>query len=54
MFPEEKDNEVLRSMESRPKRDNIGAGIERLLIYFDGKTYKLGGGGYNEGTRVKT
>ena len=28
MFPEDKDNEVLRSAESRPKKENSGAGID--------------------------
>ena len=38
MFPEEKDGEVLRSAESRPKRENVCAGIDRLVMSFDGKT----------------
>ena len=38
MFLEEKNGEVLRSSESRPKMDNAGAGIERLLMSFDEKT----------------
>ena len=42
MFPSEKDGEVLRSAESRPKRENAGAGIDRLLMYLDGNKYKLG------------
>ena len=45
MFPEEKDGEVLRSAESRPKRDIVGAVIYQLVISFYGKTYKSGGGG---------
>ena len=28
LFPEKKDSEVLRSAESRPKRENTGAGID--------------------------
>ena len=40
MLPEEKDSEVLRSAESGPKRDNTGTGIYRLLMSFDGNTYK--------------
>ena len=46
MLSEEKFSEVLRSAESRPKRENAGAGIYRLVISFDGNTYKSGGGGY--------
>ena len=42
MFPEEKDDGVLRSAESRPKRENSGAGIDQLVLTFDGKTYKSG------------
>ena len=42
IFPEEKYVEVLRSAESRPKRDNNGAVIERLVMSFDGNTYKSG------------
>ena len=33
MSPEEKDNEVLISTESRTKRDNAGGGIDRLVIF---------------------
>ena len=40
--PEEKDDEVLRSAESIPKREKAGAGIDRLLMSFDGRTYNLG------------
>ena len=40
MLPEEKDDEILRSNESRPKRENTGAGIDRLVMSFDRKTYK--------------
>ena len=28
MFPEDRDNEVLRSADSRPRRDNVGTGID--------------------------
>ena len=42
MFPEEKGGEVLRSAEIRPKRENFGAGIYKLVIYFDGNTYSSG------------
>ena len=42
VLPEEKDYKVFRSAESIPKRENAGAGIDRLVMYFDGKTYKLG------------
>ena len=38
MFPEEKGGEDLSSAEIRPKRENAGAGIDRLLMYFYGKT----------------
>ena len=43
IFPEEKYVEVLRSAESRPKRYNAGAGTDRLVMYFDRKTYNSGG-----------
>ena len=43
MCPEEKYYGLLRSLEGRPKRENSRAGIDRLLIYFDGKAYKSGG-----------
>ena len=39
MIPKEKDNEVLKSAEIRPKRENTGTGIDRLVMYFYGKTY---------------
>ena len=42
MFLEEKNGEVLRSSESRQKKENAGAGIDRLVMYFDGKTNKSG------------
>ena len=45
MLPEEKYGEVLRGAEIRPKMDNAVAGIYRLVISFDGNTYKSGGGG---------
>ena len=40
MFPEGASDEVLRSSENRPKRDNFGSGIESLVMSFDEKTYK--------------
>ena len=43
MCPEEKYYGLLRSLEGRPKRENSRAGIDRLVIYFDGNTYKSGG-----------
>ena len=51
MFPEDKDDEFLSSAESRPKREIYGAGIDQLLMSFDGNTYSSGG--KYEGTRVK-
>ena len=36
MFPEEKYDEVLRRAESIPKRENDGAGIDRLVMFFMG------------------
>ena len=42
--PEEANNEYLRSAESRPNRHNSGTGMDRLVIYLDGKSYKSGGG----------
>ena len=42
MFLENKEDEVLRSAESIPKREKSGAGIDRLLMSFDGRTYNLG------------
>ena len=38
--PEEANNEYLRSAESRPNRHNSGTGMDRLVMYFDEKTYK--------------
>ena len=38
MFPEEKDNEVLRIAESILTRENAGTGIDQLVISFVGKT----------------
>ena len=52
MFPEEKDDGVLRSAESRPKSENSGSGIDQLVLTFDGKTYKSGNFS-KEGKRVK-
>ena len=40
MLSEEKDGGVLKRTESILKRDNTGAGIDRLVMYFYGKTYK--------------
>ena len=34
MIPEYKDDEVLSSAKSRPKRENSGAVIDRLVIFF--------------------
>ena len=42
MFPKEKDGEVLRGAESRPKMENAGTGIYQLVIYFDSRAYKSG------------
>ena len=42
MFPEGATDEILRSAQKRPKRDTSGTGIDRLVISFDGKTYKSG------------
>ena len=42
IFTEEKYSEVLRSVEIRPKRENLDAGIDRLVMSFDGKTYHSG------------
>ena len=33
MFLEEKNGEVLRSSESRQKKENAGAGIDRLVMF---------------------
>ena len=51
MLPEDKDNEFLSITESIPKRDNTGTGIDILVMYFDGKTYKSVI--FYEGTEVK-
>ena len=40
--PEGKDDEVLRVAESRPTRENTGAGIDQLVMSFYGNTYKSG------------
>ena len=54
IFPEKTNNEGLRSApeeanddsfmrsKSRPKRQNSGTGIDRLVMSFNGKTYKSG------------
>ena len=42
IFIEESSNEVLRRDENIRKRQNAGAGIDRLVISFGGKTYKSG------------
>ena len=42
MFPEEANDKKFRSAKNRPKRQNSGIGIDRLVVSFDGKTYKLG------------
>ena len=42
IFPEDKDNEVLRRAEIIPKRENNSAGIDRLVKSFDRKTYIWG------------
>ena len=42
IYPEEANDEDLRSAESRPKRQNAGTGIDRLVMSFNGKTYKSG------------
>ena len=42
MLPEEKYSEVLKSAETQPKRENAGAVIDQLVMFFDGKTYKSG------------
>ena len=52
IIPEDKYDEVLSSMETRPKRDNTGVGIDQLVNSFYGKTYKSDFF-VNEGTRVK-
>ena len=42
VFSEEKDNEVLRSAETGPKRENVSTGINRLVISFAANKYKPG------------
>ena len=42
MFTEDIDDEVLRSAEIIPKRDNNGAGIDKLVTSYDGKTCMQG------------
>ena len=42
MFPEEANNEDLRSAEGRQKTQNNGTGIDRLVMYFDENTYNSG------------
>ena len=42
MSPEEKDAEVFRSAENRPKREDSGSVIYWLVMLFDGNTYKSG------------
>ena len=39
---EESNYEYLRSAKSRPKRQNSGTGIYRLVMSFDGNNYKPG------------
>ena len=38
IFPEEKYDGFLRSAASRPRRENTNAGIDRLVMSFNGKT----------------
>ena len=40
--PQEENDEYLRSSESMPKRQNSRTGIDRVVMYFDEKTYKSG------------
>ena len=42
MFPEERDGEKSRSTENRQKGECSSAGIDRLLVSFDRKTYNSG------------
>ena len=41
-FLERASGEVLRGDKNRPKRENYITGIDRLVMSFDGKTYKSG------------
>ena len=40
VFPEEPSNDFFRSAGNRPKIENSGAGIDRVVMLFDEKTYK--------------
>ena len=40
MFPEEANDEDLRSAKNRPNIKNSGTGMDQLVIPFDGNTYK--------------
>ena len=40
--PDEENDEYLRGSNSMKKRQNDGTGIDRCVIYFDGKTYNPG------------
>ena len=42
ILPENKDDEVLSSAESRPKGEIYGAGIDQFLMSFYGNPYNLG------------
>ena len=40
ILPEGASDEVFSSAEDRLKRENAGTGMERLVMLFDGNTYK--------------
>ena len=42
IFPEVSSTDVLGRSEEKPKIDNAGSGIDRLVMLFDGKVYKPG------------
>ena len=44
IFPEEANDEDLRRSKIRPKRHDTGTDIDRLVLSFDGNTYKSEGG----------
>ena len=52
VFPEEPSNDFFRSAGNRPKIENSGAGMDRLVMSFGGNTYKSGGGYEQTGVKI--
>ena len=52
IFPEEKDDEILRSAKNRPKKKYFGIGIDRLVMFLMGR-HTSRGNVFHKGTIVK-